>query len=503
MPTTERMPRTMRQLQLARPRTANALHRFVRHVFDLDVPRIPIQAGSTAPLEYLKRAFFDGSSSHSSSLAEPRSPKRALASKDIVVWANRGGGKTMLGAVATVMDLLFKPGIQVRLLGGSIEQGNKMYEHLTELLDRRPVRIALATEPTTRRIVMTHGSRVDLLAGTQRSVRGVRVHKLRIDEVEHLDAEVWAAAQLTTRSGICGESHVPGTIEALSTMHRAYGLMSGLVDGEERAVMKWTVMDVIGRCPPELPCEGCRLWDDCRGRAKRTDGFWPVEDILKLRERCSDALWSAEMMCERPSVSDNVYPTFDPAVHVRESLDKMTGDTPTLIAGMDFGVRSPFVMLWAFTCGRGAEAVVHVVDEYQQRDRTIDQHLHAISTRATEHGWPTPHWIGVDPAGAQRNEQTGVSNIERLRAAGHRPRWRTERIVPGIERIRRRLDRGTLFIHPRCIGLTAAMRGYHFDSQRPYDELPVKDGPDHLCDALRYMLSNLEAGWKVEVGSYF
>lgn len=500
------VPGSMRLLQHTRPRTPAGLHAFLRHVFDLDIPRVAVMAGSTAPFEYVKRAFFE---------SKPGAAEAAPTGADLVVWANRGGGKTLLGAVATVMDLLFKPGIQVRVLGGSVEQGNKMYEHLIALLDRPKVRFALATEPTARRIVTTHGSRVELLAGSQRSVRGVRVHKLRVDEVEELDREVWTAAQLTTRSGKCGDHHVSGTIEALSTMHRAYGLMNELVDrgtgadkatqaGGARRVMKWTVMDVIGRCPAELPCAGCRLWDDCRGRAKHTDGFMPVEDVLKLRNRCSDGLWSAEMMCERPSVSDSVYPTFDPTKHVHEEPPGRSGmgGRMALVAGMDFGMRSPFVVLWAFVRGPGADATVHVVDEYERRDLTTDQNLRAIAARATERGWPEPDWIGVDPAGGQRNEQTAVSNIELLRAAGHRPRWRREPIVPGLERVRRRLDRGTLLIHPRCTGLIAAMRQYHFDPERPDHEQPVKDGPDHLCDALRYLLCNLETVWGVRTGSY-
>ena len=37
------------------------------------------------------------------------------------------------------------------------------------------------------------------------------------------------------------------------------------------------------------------------------------------------------------------------------------------------------------------------------------------------------------------------------------------------------------------------MRCYHFDVERPQKQEPVKDGPDHLCDALRYMIIHLEA----------
>ena len=49
-------------------------------------------------------------------------------------------------------------------------------------------------------------------------------------------------------------------------------------------------------------------------------------------------------------------------------------------------------------------------------------------------------------------------------------------------------------VHPRCRQLIAALSAYHFDPQRPEVQAPVKDGPDHLCDALRYLVVNLERG---------
>jgi hypothetical protein len=64
----------------------------------------------------------------------------------------------------------------------------------------------------------------------------------------------------------------------------------------------------------------------------------------------------------------------------------------------------------------------------------------------------------------------------------------------GVEIIRRRLDRGTLVVHPRCTALIEGLTKYHFNPDDPRDSRPVKDGPDHVCDALRYLLVNLECG---------
>ena len=203
----------LRRLVALRPRTPDELHRFVQAAFGLDATRTAVEPGSTPPFDYLCHAFF-----------EP-----AHAPADAVVWACRGGGKTMLGAVATLLDLLFKPGVQVRILGGSLEQSSKMHEHLLALLERPLLAGVLATPATRRRILLGHGSRAELLAGSQRSVRGSRVHKLRCDEVEAFDPDVWDAAQLVTRSGVCGGETVRGSLEAISTMHRPYGLMSRLV----------------------------------------------------------------------------------------------------------------------------------------------------------------------------------------------------------------------------------------------------------------------------------
>lgn len=449
-----------------------------------------------------------------------------------MVWANRGGGKTMLGAVATLLDLLFKPGVQVRILGGSLEQSSKMYEHLRSLLDRPVLRDAsgqsdvLAGPATSRRVELANGSRVEILAGSQRSVRGTRVHKLRCDEVEEFDPAVWEAAQLVTRSGECGGRWVRGSVEGLSTMHRPFGLMSRLVGddlksrktGEPKSkkddglrVFKWNAMDVAARCPPELPCEGCVLWDDCGGRAKLATGFVPIEDLIAQRKRTSDLTWSAEMMCERPGVSSSVYPNFDPrnpGKHIVETPawtvrnNQASGETSggRWVGGMDFGLRSPHVMLWAQLQGHGPDAVVHLVDEYHASDLTLDRQLGAIEAQRKQNGWPSAQelaWVGVDPAGHQRDRHSGRTDIALVRDAGYRVRSARSRIAEGIEIIRRRLDRGTLTIHPRCTQLIQALQTYRFAPGTPHhptNEEPLKDGPDHACDALRYLLLNLERG---------
>ena len=93
-----------------------------------------------------------------------------------------------------------------------------------------------------------------------------------------------------------------------------------------------------------------------------------------------------------------------------------------------------------------------------------------------------------------------------LRRAGWRIRTRRSLIAEGVAAIRRRLDPAVppprLVIHPRCVKLIESLAGYHFDARRPDCPDPVKDGPDHAVDALRYLVVNLESTARVQACDY-
>ncbi|MHC4996409.1 MAG: hypothetical protein ACYTGQ_15290, partial [Planctomycetota bacterium] len=419
-----------------------------------------------------------------------------------------------------LLDLVFKPGIEVRVLGGSLEQSRKMHGHLRWMLDREGLADLLEGGLTQRGARLKNGSAVELLAQSQTSVRGQRVQKLRCDEVELFDRDVWEAAQFVTRSAVCGGVEVRGGVEVLSTAHRPFGLMNELIaaaTGEcgDRgwSLFRWNALDVMGRCAPATPCAGCSIEEVCGGRAKSWRGFLPAEDVLSQRGRSSKGAFEAEMLCRRPSRRDAVYPMFDPAVHVLTE-EPAGGDDACWVGGMDFGVRSPFVMLWAQAQrgvgwdGRRRDRVV-VFDEYVQPDVSMVDHLEAMSRR----GWPVVRWAGVDPAGHQRERVTGQSVIGVLREAGWRVRARKTRLGDGVETVRRWLEERVvlgdgeteaprLVIHPRCARLIESMVCYHFDAEAPRDSRPVKDGYDHAADALRYMLVNVGVMGGVTVTDY-
>lgn len=472
------------------------LHDWLMLFLGIRVPRRAVCEGHCAPFDYIRAAYF-----------EP--------GKDLVVWAPRGGGKTRLAAAATLLDLLHKPGCGVRILGGSLEQSLRMWEHLLPDVERVGDDLLQKRTGASRRIALTNGASAAVLTQSQRAVRGLRVQKLRCDEVEMFDPEIWDAGQLTTRSigtslavplagrgaeraskrSVNGAAkrgrdetvRIAGAIEALSTFHKTFGLMNKIVEQAEARgtpIIRWCILEVLERCPAERDCATCPLWEECKGVAKtRCDGFMSIDDAIVFKKRVSREMWESEMLCKRPSLRGCVFPNFDPEVHVRAD-DMPPGK---LCLAVDFGFANPFVCLWIVQAEDGR---TFVIDEYVQEGRTVRDHVEQIRSRA----WGSPVQLSCDPAGQGRNDQTAKSNVNVLRAEGFNVKSRGSLIVDGVEMIRAELRPAfgppRLFVHPRCKRLIRAMQSYHYSEKG--SELPLKDGEhDHLIDALRYHFVNV------------
>lgn len=496
------------------PATPDALHGWLHASIGIDIARHPMIPSHRAPFDYLTHVFFEGGR------LLPDGPTEDRAPLDAVVWANRGGGKTFLGAVATMLDLVFKPGIEVRILGGSLEQSKRMLAHLRALFHRPTLAAQLDGRITERRVRLHNGSGAEILAQSETSVRGTRVQKLRCDEVELFDPEVWEAAQLTTRSAdltLPGGRvvEIRGSIECLSTMHRPYALMHRVVQEAregQRSLFRWGVVDVLDRCEPERPCEACVLLPECEGRAKEEQrvGHIRIDDAVRMKHRVGAATWESEMLCRRPKRSDSVFPEFDRAVHV-------VGEGPWLpprgrmLAGMDFGFRAPTVVLWAIHDEHDA---LWVLAERVQTETVLDEHARAILAGPGVDGCDGPPvWLGVDPAGKQRNDQTGISASAALRKAGLTVKDNALGTQAGLSLVRARLKPAVaeptpgaraarLFVHARCTHLIECLERYHYPADRPESLVPEKDGFDHAADALRYLVQNLDHRFETVHASY-
>ncbi|MCF7956025.1 MAG: hypothetical protein K9M75_09510 [Phycisphaerae bacterium] len=467
------------------PVSRGGLRDYVKVFLGIDVPDVSCCEGHCSPMDYLwhcySRDFAFGESSPNG---------------DCVVWANRGGSKTVLGAAATLLDCIFKPECQVRVLGGSLEQSRRMYEYLGKFLGGS-FDDAVSGKILKERCSFVNGSAAQILTQSAKSVRGVHVHKLRCDEIELFNPEVFDAAKFTTQS----TGGIKASMEIISTMHRPYGLMHRLVDEamkNEVPIFKWCMLEVVEKCR-DRNCGRCELDGYCQGKAKKANGYMKIDDCITQMRRSSKEGFESEMLCRRPNLENAVFSDFDTKVHVAPV--EYDSSLP-LYRAMDFGFVNPFVCLWIQVDGEGR---VRVIDEYFRRRATIEIHAKELKER-TPCGEESVAGSFCDPAGAGVNDVSGTSAVRELRAMGIRTVYRKSRILDGVERIRRLVKAGDgksrLLISPKCVRLIEAMACYHYP-ETGENELPEKDGVyDHPIDALRYFLVNVNKRVKPERRRY-
>ncbi|MGD0077898.1 MAG: hypothetical protein ABSB91_04630 [Sedimentisphaerales bacterium] len=521
-------------LRITRPATKLDLKNYIRVFLGIDVPAQQICPEHNSPIDYLWHAFnsdfISAVSAACPELVEGCSAVKPFkpVNGDCVVWANRGGGKTDLAAIATLLDCVFKPNCQVRILAGSEDQAGRMYQYLTSFL-RNGFEKFLDGPVRKTGCKFLNGSTVDVLTQSQASVRGQHVQKLRCDEVELFDPDVFNAAKFTTLSS----NNVNAAMESISTMHKPYGLMQQIVTrnsalvartaqnesqatkplaesrfGEtshESRLFKWCIWETIERCT-DRNCSTCPLWSDCAGKAKQSAGYLKIDDCITQMRRSSRIGWEAEMLCIKPNLENVVFDQFDPALHIRQ-VD-YDANLP-LYRSLDFGFANPFVCLWIQVDNEG---VVRVIDEYIRNRATIDVHAAELKAR-TWHGLPARADESCviatycDPAGASANDVTGTSAVRELRSLGINVRFRRSGITEGIELIRRAIRDGAgqsrFIVSPKCPRLIEALTCYHYPDTPAGDELPLKDGVyDHPIDALRYFFINYLWAARTEYRTY-
>jgi hypothetical protein len=466
-------------LRRTRPQTRADLKNYLKVFLNIDIGDVNICPEHNSPLDYLWHCY-----------------REPFKSGDCVVWAGRGGGKTLLAAAATLLDSIFKPGCKTRILAGSETQAQRMYDYMLEFVNNG-FEGFLAEQVRKDKCRFLNGSDVEVLTQSAASVRGSHIQKLRCDEVELFDRQVFEAAKFITKS----TDEIVGAMETLSTMHQPFGIMHDIVGKAQSAgtpIFKWCVWEVIENCK-DRSCSRCPLNDDCRGRAKKANGYLKIDDVLAQMRRSSRAAFEAEMLCLRPSLENVVFAEFEPDVHIKEV--EYNPSLP-LYRAIDFGFVNPFVCLWIQVDEKGT---VRVIDEYVKSRITIDGHADEIKNRKP---FIEDNVVATfcDPAGAGVNDVTGTSPVFQLRQAGVKLRYKRSSILEGIELVRRFLRSGdgasSLIISPRCGRLIEAMQCYHYP-QAGCEELPLKDGIyDHPIDALRYFFVNYNSSSSAKSRKY-
>lgn len=513
------------------PATPDELHHWLTRNMKLTLPRRAILAGHQSPFDFLAHAFL-----------APAGHSTHAGSADAVLWAARGGGKTYLGALLVFLDMVFRPKINVRILSGSLEQATRMFTYLRQFLATASMDDLVQGKIRAHALTLRNGSHLEVMAQSETSIRGTRVQRIVCDEVDLFTPELFDAAQLVTRSMMCGTQPIQGSVICLSTMHRAQGTMARLVadcSNGTRSLFKWSVIDALERCPESracseshpnphagaiplpvldpLPADACPLHNECQGRAKHLppgeSGHHYIADAISLKSRVSQDTWKTEMLCQGISRADAVYHSFNPKKHVtdhvgieaqfRRGWSGPRNPNLSLVCGMDFGLRHPTVVLWGILDETpGQPSVLYIVDELRTIGQTTEVNAQRIARGETDHTtphtlWAKPRVVAIDPSGAAKRSNSKKSDADRLVAAGLEFIPADNAVERGVSEVLARISPAQgeprLFVHSRCEVLISDLLMYHYALHLPHSRTPVKDGPDHGCDALRYLVMEMES----------
>jgi len=390
-----------------KPRNSVQFWGFVYAHFGIAMPHKTFTPGHSSPFAFVADAFFH-------------------PGRDIAAWAGRSGGKTLGASILAALEFLFDDGLQARVLSGSEDQARNLYEYWSRWCNT--VLVHRIEGEVKRQLTRVAEGRFEILAASQKRVRGPKVHRLFEDELDEIDREIDTAAV----GMIASSDRLPGRTVYTSTWHRPDGQMAWLVDGCERngiRLHKWNLWEAIERCPPERheqgrSCRTCPLGRPCLakakeishrdGRPRRTGiaaeamGFYRIEDAAKAFQKIGWTAWESEYECKRPRIEGLVYPEFDETAH---GCRTPPADL-VIYRSIDWG-HGVFVCLWI---GEDADGRAYLLDTYRAEYGTVHQHAKYI----TAHRLRNVKDTYCDPAGRNRNDQTGRSNIEVFREYGIR-----------------------------------------------------------------------------------
>lgn len=263
------------------PQDDEELWHYIRVVWGITVPRHSVCKHHTSPFKALADAYFG------------RYP--------VSVWkASRGfGGKsTLMGTLAVVEAATL--GAQITILGGSASQSQRVHEVTKQMWnhDYAP-RGVLQDEPTTFTTRLKNGAWIVALMASQKSVRGPHPQRLRLDEVDEMELELFEAAQGQPMD--------------------ARGLKSQTVISSTHQYPDGTMTELLKRANEK----GWPVYEWCWRESLGTpeERGWLTEDMVERKKmEVSTRMWEVEYDLQEPSFDGRAIDTvfvdsaFDPTI---------------------------------------------------------------------------------------------------------------------------------------------------------------------------------------------
>jgi hypothetical protein len=489
----------------------DALHAWIRAFIGVDLVRVPVCRGHSAPFDYFADAYFN-------------SPPTALA------LGPRGSGKSMMGAFICHLDSRFRPGCSTRIVGASEQQSKQIHAAIREFIlenspdgspllmqsDADTIEKTLATEITYK-----NKSNIKVLTASRLSTRGPHVPRLMLDEVDEMRRDIFSSAIGMAQS----KRGMDASILMSSTWHSEIGLMGELIEEFKRTnkpFYHFCVFEVLEHCPPERSgpnlekCPACPIMKWCHEdidefgngvpRAKRSRGYYSIEDFIQKATLLTEAEVAADYLCSGPRSEGIWFREFSPKENVSEAAEYKSH--LHAYVSIDYGVHTgslAFQIVHVPT-PYDTQEEVHIFEEYyseadaaevaarQQRAKYEAAMIDRQTRQRRDINDKQFITVNMDPA-ANSREAAGAVGIREYQRGG------IMRIVPWPNMSGRKLEslrlvesfvrnafgQRTLLVHPRCKMTIAAFKNYQKEKHGEVFGVKPKD-PQHpweeMIDAL-------------------
>jgi hypothetical protein len=364
-------------------------------------------------------------------------------SRYILLNCCRGAGKTRTTSALALHTALFQPKSLTLLISKAQRQAKELLRYVKQGYRAigRPVDTVKENETE---LEYPNGSRIIALPGSEGTIRSFQgVNLLVIDEAARVPDDLYASVSPMTQT-------CKGRTILLST---PYGQRGFFWREWLDTAAPWTRFKVP--------------WDQCPRIA--------AEDVAEERRKFGDAWVAQEYGCDFTAMEGLVYPNFQElSACICTTFPFSARDRK--VGGIDFGWRNPFAAVWGIL---DKDDILWINAERYKRETPLHEHAAAL---------PRGYFWAADPAGA--------TEINELRAAGHKVARGRNDIRLGIQAVTARLRLGRLkVVAHACPNLIAESKLYRWpdDAERAlHGENPL-DEHNHALAALRYLVAKIDS----------
>jgi len=309
-----------------KPQNDEILWFYIKEWLGFKIPRKKIcedhgpGCGSVAPFQYISDMFFD-------------------RAEDVIVFANRTGGKTLNTAVLNQLDMTFKEDCEIASAGSTLDQADRLYGYFVKFHRDDNVKSLLLKDPIKKGTYYSNDSKLEVVTGSVKGLNSPHPNKARIDEVELMDWD-------TLQEGFSMTLSKPGIISQnafLSTRKYDIGTFQRLLDEAPEKDMKiysWCIWEALEKCTRK--CTGdkrygdCPMYDTCKGIAHSCEGFYSVKDVIRKYRSMSRDKFETQWLNKKPSQEIYVYGgRWDEDFHLIDPLPR--DPTWLVVSAVDFG----------------------------------------------------------------------------------------------------------------------------------------------------------------------